>query len=339
MKKFFSLFAAALMVLSASATPVKMAKADKASALKQVTRLVEHKAAVKHAPAAAQDVNFTISITDITSDGCQITITPSDLNALYYYSVCKKSLYDGVVAGQYAAQGIATLADLNNYFVDNNMYGVDAETYLSYFGYEGVTDDDWSESLDADTEFAVIVSAVNADWECVEPSVAATFKTSAKEPVVVTDTVNVHFEPYYNEEGKGGWTDYVAEDGWWQYQGQTADESLYVSLSPVETDKVAGTYTIEDMDQDYTMIVDMEEEQVYGFESITIVVEVKNHIITIRATGVCENGIYYIMTFDPIAESAVENVEAVVKAVKTVKNGQLVIIKNGVEYNALGATL
>jgi len=36
---------------------------------------------------------------------------------------------------------------------------------------------------------------------------------------------------------------------------------------------------------------------------------------------------------------AIDNVEADVKAVKTFENGQLVIIKNGVKYNALGVAL
>lgn len=36
---------------------------------------------------------------------------------------------------------------------------------------------------------------------------------------------------------------------------------------------------------------------------------------------------------------AIDNVEAGVKTVKTFENGQLVIIKNGVKYNALGAAL
>ena len=34
-----------------------------------------------------------------------------------------------------------------------------------------------------------------------------------------------------------------------------------------------------------------------------------------------------------------ENVKDAVKAVKSFENGQLVIIKNGVKYNALGAQL
>jgi hypothetical protein len=48
------------------------------------------------------------------------------------------------------------------------------------------------------------------------------------------------------------------------------------------------------------------------------------------------------LTIDPTIgdDSAVEDVESVkVEAKKTVKNGQLIIEKNGVKYNALGAEL
>ena len=41
----------------------------------------------------------------------------------------------------------------------------------------------------------------------------------------------------------------------------------------------------------------------------------------------------------PVAEQGINDVNANVKAVKTFENGQLVIIKNGVKYNALGAQL
>lgn len=47
----------------------------------------------------------------------------------------------------------------------------------------------------------------------------------------------------------------------------------------------------------------------------------------------------YKITFTEGDPTAVENAEAEVKAIKVVENGQLVIIKNGVRYNALGARL
>ena len=50
-------------------------------------------------------------------------------------------------------------------------------------------------------------------------------------------------------------------------------------------------------------------------------------------------GGYRINKIEVGGASGVENVNAAVKAVKSFENGQLVIIKNGVKYNALGATL
>ena len=49
--------------------------------------------------------------------------------------------------------------------------------------------------------------------------------------------------------------------------------------------------------------------------------------------------IYHCGAVVPELPTAVENAEAAVKAVKVVENGQLVIIKNGVRYNAQGAVV
>jgi hypothetical protein len=45
------------------------------------------------------------------------------------------------------------------------------------------------------------------------------------------------------------------------------------------------------------------------------------------------------VTYSNQAPSAVENIQAAPKAVKVIRNGQIVIIRDGVEYNALGAQL
>lgn len=50
-------------------------------------------------------------------------------------------------------------------------------------------------------------------------------------------------------------------------------------------------------------------------------------------------GGYRITRIEIGGETAVENVNADVKSVKTIENGQLVIIKNGVKYNALGTEI
>lgn len=45
------------------------------------------------------------------------------------------------------------------------------------------------------------------------------------------------------------------------------------------------------------------------------------------------------VSIEKLGASAVENVNADVKAVKTIENGQVVIMKNGVKYNALGTEM
>ncbi len=50
-------------------------------------------------------------------------------------------------------------------------------------------------------------------------------------------------------------------------------------------------------------------------------------------------GGYRIQSIEIIGATANENVTAEVKAVKSIENGQLVILKNGVKYNALGTVI
>lgn len=68
----------------------------------------------------------------------------------------------------------------------------------------------------------------------------------------------------------------------------------------------------------------------------TVTISNNGQNIAVVATNSNGNTVNYTFTNAP---QAVENVEGAVKAVKSIKNGQLVIEKNGVEYNAQGAKL
>ena len=59
----------------------------------------------------------------------------------------------------------------------------------------------------------------------------------------------------------------------------------------------------------------------------------ENGVIEVAATNTWGQGIYSRLGEYP---EGIENTEAGVNTVKTVRNGQLIIIKNGVEYNAQG---
>lgn len=153
------------------------------------------------------------------------------------------------------------------------------------------------------------------------------------------DTVAVTFEPYYDEQGNGGWNDVTASQGWWQYQGETSDMSLYITLSNYYSiSQAAGTYTIDDMYPDYTYIYDYATDKSYSFVSLTVVVTEDDGVVTVTAEGLCENDIYYIITCNTATTpTALENTAAEVKAQKIIENGQVIIIRDGIRYNVLGA--
>ncbi len=65
----------------------------------------------------------------------------------------------------------------------------------------------------------------------------------------------------------------------------------------------------------------------------------KKYIRVYRQTGKTAAYVNKLVITSEEEPTAVENAEAEVKAVKVVENGQLVIIKNGVRYNAAGAAL
>ena len=106
------------------------------------------------------------------------------------------------------------------------------------------------------------------------------------------------------------WTDYVAEEGWWQIMG--TNEACDFSISNVKTTETAGVYTVADLDADYSYI------SVYGEKdttdvafvdgSVTVAVSAEG-IVTVNGTLVGSDGNNYIFNLtykDPTAEKTVD---------------------------------
>ena len=78
-----------------------------------------------------------------------------------------------------------------------------------------------------------------------------------------------------------------------------------------------------------------------GFGEGTLTVTTVDGVVT--ATGIVQNpmaGVAIDITISgKIVETALEDVQVTVKPVKAIKNGQLIITKDGKEYNAQGATV
>lgn len=363
MKKIFSILCAMVLVLSASAAPVKMAKAHKAQ-LPAIEKSINHNrmVPVKVATTNIKKAPAIVNNGQILADYSQAYYIDASLTSAA--SLWEFDFYNGNDFSAYVmVEAIDGKHIAGTYTLD------DGEVIVAVGDTTVITSGSMSITYDVpSTSYLISLSATCAngqtytlnhsfvynsdlyalDYELVmylEAGFGSLVGVSSYSdclialkdtPVVATDTIAVTFNPYYDEEGEGGWDDNVATKGWWQYQGETADQSLYVTISPTYTDHVAGTYDNSEMDIEYTYIYDEIANKAYEFVTLTVVVTENNGVVTVTAEGLCENSIYYIMTCNTTVPTAVENVEAGVKAKKYIQNGQVFIEKNGVKYNAAG---
>ena len=119
---------------------------------------------------------------------------------------------------------------------------------------------------------------------------------------------------------------------------EAADENYAISLL-LECNG-AGTYT---MDALYGMnstqgsyLGDMQTKYIIDIVSANIVLAADN---SFTAQFISTDARQFNITFTPSMTALSNTTADEAKALKVVRNGQLVIIKNGVEYNALGAQL
>ena len=129
----------------------------------------------------------------------------------------------------------------------------------------------------------------------------------------------------------------VCEEGVLAIYGTTAD-GVYVQIA-VTSDVATGTFTItkEDYNGGYCFVTLDEDEEEYAYMySGTFVVTSNPFGYLVNATILCDDNTVYYLTFTESA-TGIEGVNANAKAVKTIKDGQLLIEKAGVRYNAAGA--
>lgn len=367
MKKFFSLLCAMMLVLSASAAPVKMtSKANKAQ-LPAIEKSINHnrmvsvKAAttnIKKAPAAVNNGQILADYSQAYFISSELTETVDFWEFDFYngndfsaYIMVEANddthlvgTYNSIEEGEVIVAAGDTIEILSGslditFDIPSSTYTfvltancADGETYTMNQDFVLYTDFyalDYMLVMYLEAGYGWLLGISDLSDCIIE------LEDAPKMPVVVTDTVSVTFEPYFNEEGEGGWTDMVEAQGWWQYQGETADQTLYVTISPAYTEIIAGTYTIEDMDLDYTYIYDEVADAGYDFESLNVVITENNGVLTITASGVCENGVYYIMTCN-VNPTALSSVKADCKAVKSIENGRVVLNRDGIRFDAAG---
>jgi hypothetical protein len=153
-----------------------------------------------------------------------------------------------------------------------------------------------------------------------------TFKYQVVKP---TETVEISDED-------AQFFDYIESDGIFGILGTDAEAGVTMQLYVI-SEQVVGAYTFKDLYASYSGVQVGEEG--FGIVDGTFDVSIEDkYWVVIQGEVLASNGVSYKFVFKSNQEPmAVDNVNAENTVVKTLRDGQLVIIKNGVEYNVIGA--
>jgi hypothetical protein len=266
-----------------------------------------------------------------------IRVTPSNDDDAWDWYVADEATFE-TYGAEYIAEAI--------YGRYGNSYAVNGEQLLSF-------EEDLAYYLTASGNFYLIVWGAGANNITTEPFVHE-FVFDSGLPEGCTNYDAAEGNDFLANFAEFGVFAGEAEGEWWiEAQG---DNGEYLVLEISAPELVAGVYPIaEDSAEPFVAAgsLDLSEGNIYGSfagfltesgqiqvplwclfaGNVTLNEDGTADVDAVNCAGakiVCHLG---------AGEQAIDNVDAAVKATKRVVNGQLVIIKNGVEYNAQGAII
>lgn len=122
-------------------------------------------------------------------------------------------------------------------------------------------------------------------------------------------------------------------------QGNASTPGIQIALANAES--YIGSFTMEDLDADYSLLA-LPNGNIVFFKNAEIEVAINDEETILTATIVSQEDITYnIRLTTPASEnpSALVNVTTSVAPIKVIIDDQLVIVKDGVQYNVAGAVV
>lgn len=213
---------------------------------------------------------------------------------------------------------------------DDSMYYCTAATRAEkYDSIVAGTNPDFPTATDC-VAFACKVNP--ATEECEAPFLCQRFTTMQEGQL---DVVNAHM-------GNVSFEDNTATTGMWKVLGGTKD-NIILNLE-CHSYMVPGHYTLSDIDLDATSLMDLYAGFVL-FEPVSLEMDVaeKDGFYNISMTYQTTDFIYDII-YEPIptAVTSVMNITSErdsIRPTKTLRNGQLIIWRNGHRYNTMGVDM
>lgn len=280
---------------------------------------------IKHAaeaPVVAQDINVTLS--SITTPGALIWNDATATSG--WWQIMGESdsyVFSLSNAGEIAqAAGTYTVADLDPDFSYISLYGATDTVDVAFV--------DGSVTVAISEEGIVTVNGTLVGADGNNYIFNLTYKNPTAEKTV---ELNIPAAELYEE---------LAAYGLYGVFGYTADNTSYVQLGIWAETEFAGQFTEDDLDAKYIssfVKIGKEYETIFS-ANITVTPGATKNDYSITADLLCYNNTLYKVTMTIGAGAqGIEEVDAAVKAIKSIVNGQLIIEKKGVKYNAQGAVI
>lgn len=251
---------------------------------------------------------FKIEISDVEATSAAVAVTPNDDTAKYYWNIIESEAYAELGEND---------AEIQAYFKDYIEYMIQIYTAYGYsftfadFLSAGEQEFEFDE-LTANTKYVAFAFYMDENGVATGGIVKKEFKTKDVEKKG-SKTITLT---------EGVCDDHCADNGWWQLMIADADTTVYLSISPLEADQLAGTWTIDDMDADYTLIYDAAEgENSASFVTFNATTTAEDGIFHLNGKGLASNGIEY--TLDLTGEVTTSN-DAPAAAPKKVRAANVV---------------
>lgn len=292
---------------------------------------------VRKLAATAQGENFSISVSGVSATSATVIVTPANAEQTYYFDIQTPELFDAYSEEQIAA---AYKSMFDNYITAGAISGYGDVLSVGQDGYifNNLTPNTEYVALavgfDATTLAATTAfDTVHFTTAQIESSQNLLTLTIAGNGIINVTTTND--DPYFF------WIETV--DEYLEYQEDYSDAALVDEIDVwVETLNYFGidpSYAL--LSGNGSAIIETFYDTWYGEAP-----ETGKYIALAAPYQGAVNGtpVYVIFDYSEAnseGEMAIESVvgEDAAKATKVIRNGQLIIERNGVEYNAIGAQI
>lgn len=227
------------------------------------------------------DMTFEIAVSDITFSSANITVTPSNTTATYYWNIFETAEIAGVSDEELCAA-----------IKENIEYTIE---YYAYFGYEigfedfldkGPSSYEFDE-LEANTAYTVVAFAMGT----LGTTNGAVAKYNFSTPELVPESEETL------EFSDAIIRDYRDLDGSFMIVAAPADSSVLVALNPF-SDEFEGSFTIADLDKDYSGYIDYAEEKQYSIADAEFTGVQNENVVTYTGWFVASNAVKYNFVFN-----------------------------------------